>query len=213
MLEAFDKSLLLWLNSFHAPFFDGLMWAFSRTDTWLLFFTALLVTLMKGRDKCQQLLLILAIVLLIVFTDQVSAHVIKPYFQRLRPSHQPDIAHMVHLVRGYKGGLYGFVSSHAANTFGLATFLSLVFRRRMTIIMLFLWALLCSYSRIYLGVHFPGDILCGGILGVFVAFAIYRMLTHFKELTDTKPSQNLLIIGFFLSLLFAFARGIAFLFT
>jgi undecaprenyl-diphosphatase len=91
----------------------------------------------------------------------------KPYFLRLRPTHDPELQDIVHTVNNYKGGLYGFASSHAANTFGVAMFLWLLLKPKYPwVVFLFLWATLVTYTRIYLGVHFPGDIVVGGLIGI-----------------------------------------------
>lgn len=90
----------------------------------------------------------------------------KPFFARPRPSHEPGLAGLLHLVNGYKGGAYGFASSHAANTFGVAMFIYLLFRSRYAwISAIFVWAAVMSYTRIYLGVHYPGDIFAGALVG------------------------------------------------
>lgn len=211
MIEALDKSLLLWLNGFHTPFFDGVMWALSRTDTWLLLFGVLLVKLIQGREKRQQFLLLLAVVALVLLTDQLSSHLVKPLVHRLRPTHDPEIGALVHLVRGYRGGAYGFFSSHASNTFGLATLLSLVFRRRLSMVILFSWAALCSYSRIYLGVHYPGDILCGSLFGMMLALGIYRLLSLQVPNQPMQGTQIPIVVAYVFSLIFVLARGVAFI--
>lgn len=211
MIEALDKSLLLWLNGFHTPFFDGVMWVLSRTDTWLLLFGVLLMQLIQGREKRQQFMLLLAVGALVLLTDQVSSHLVKPLVLRLRPTHDPEIGALVHIVRGYRGGTYGFFSSHASNTFGLATLLSLIFRRRQTAAILFTWAALCSYSRIYLGVHYPGDIFCGAMFGVLLAYGIYLLLSVHVPYKPMQGSQIPLVVAFVLSLLYVLVRGLAFL--
>ncbi len=94
---------------------------------------------------------------------------------RLRPSHDPDISHLVHIVRDRQGGLYGFVSSHAANSFAFATFTFLAISRRWFTILIFSWATVVSYSRIYLGVHYPGDIIAGAALGLLTGTALWYL--------------------------------------
>ena len=107
--------------------------------------------------------------------DQFASTVCKPLFHRPRPTHDEEIGSLVTLVNNYRGGRYGFISSHAANSFGAALFLIGVFRNRLFTASILLWAVAVSYSRIYLGVHYPGDILAGAIAGVLGGIAIYNV--------------------------------------
>ena len=115
--------------------------------------------------------------LLITLADQSASGFFKPFFERLRPCHNPEIEHLVHTIKRC-GGQYGFASSHASNTFALGTFLFLVYRNKWSKLML-VWAAVVSYSRIYAGVHYPGDILVGAILGVLSAFIVYGLYRKF----------------------------------
>lgn len=118
-----------------------------------------------------------AVVLLIVLSDQVSVHAFKNVVHRLRPCHNPDIQSMVHLLNGRCGGSYGFVSSHAANVFALAMFLFLFFREKINNfgVWIFAWASVVAYSRVYAGVHYPGDIIVGALLGAGIGVAVYKL--------------------------------------
>lgn len=122
-------------------------------------------------------LLVLAAALLILLSDQISVHAFKNVFLRLRPCHNLLIQSKVHLLNGYCGGAYGFVSSHAANTFALAMFLSLFFYRKFKYfgIFIFLWAALNAYSRIYSGVHYPADVAVGAILGMGIGVTVFKI--------------------------------------
>jgi undecaprenyl-diphosphatase len=133
---------------------------------------------------------LIGIALAILLADQITSSLMKPYFARLRPSQEPALVGIVHLVRDYngeiyRGGLYGFASSHAANTFATATFFTLLFRaRHRWIYWLYLWAAGMTYTRIYLGAHYPGDILVGGIIGAasgFAGFSVYRWIRKKRE--------------------------------
>lgn len=181
-----DKELLLFLNSIHTPWLDPVMLFITHTLTWLPLYLFLLYLVIKEYKKdCWTVLL--GITLTIVLADQITSGLMKPYFARLRPSQEPTLAGLVHLVEGYKGGLYGFASSHAANTLGTATFFFLVFRETKTWIKwLFLWAVVMTYTRIYLGVHYPGDILVGGIIGVTSGWAGYKLYQWLKALVDRR---------------------------
>ena len=118
-----------------------------------------------------------ALGLVVLCTDQLASHVCKPVFQRLRPCYNTDFQYLIHLPKGLAGGRYGFVSSHATNTFGVAVFLTPVLKRfnPWTAIVLFLWAFVSSYSRIYIGFHYPGDILCGALLGILIGLILWKV--------------------------------------
>ena len=167
-LREFDVALFSALNGCHNAYFDNFMWLVAGKFAWLLMIVALLLTL---RDKGWRtaLLTVLAVAVVIAIADQVSSGIIKPIVERLRPSHNPDLAATIHVVNGYHGGLYGFVSSHAANAFASAVLLAMVVGRRHTALALVGWAAVVSYSRVYEGVHYPGDVVCGALVGVAAA--------------------------------------------
>ena len=177
-LNHLDTQLFLILNGLHTPFWDGVMEFASGKLTWFPLYIVLLLLLWR---KCgrQVIWWLLAVAVVVLLVDQISSSLIKPTVERLRPTHNPEIAHLVHIVNGYRGGLYGFVSSHAGNTFGVAVLLALVLGNRWGWIGLMQWAALVSYSRIYLGVHYPGDVLCGALLGVAVALSVYQIARRF----------------------------------
>ena len=127
------------------------------------------------------ILLLLFTALVFAFTDQISAGIIKPLVQRPRPSHDGSIMDQLHFVNDYHGGAYGFVSSHAANCFGLAVWVSCLYKRRSLVTAMMLYAVLNCYSRIYLGVHFPGDIICGTVLGILCGWLGYYCYTRFCQ--------------------------------
>ncbi|MCD8303100.1 MAG: phosphatase PAP2 family protein [Prevotellaceae bacterium] len=174
-LRATDQSLLLLLNGAHCPWLDGVMWALSDTLTWSLLALALLFLVVRAYNLRQFLVFLTMFALAILLADQLSSSLLKPLCHRLRPTHDPSVAGMVHTVRGYLGGQYSFVSSHAANLFALATYVSMVLRGRLLTVSLFLWAALVGYSRVYLGVHYPGDVLCGAMLGILVGWVCYQL--------------------------------------
>ena len=121
----------------------------------------------------RSLYVVAGIALCILLSDQISSSLLKPLVARLRPIHNPEIADMIHIVNGYRGGLYGFVSSHAANAATFVTFTALIFRNNIYTILLSLWAFLTAYSRVYLGVHYVGDVLGGALIGILVAVVVY----------------------------------------
>lgn len=171
-LIEWDKELLLFLNGLHNSFFDGFMYWISDRWIWIPMYAALLYPIVL-RKKWGTVLIAVCIALCVLFADQFASGFCKPFFERFRPSHDPAIMDMVHIVEGNRSGLYGFISSHAANTFAVAVFTICLFRKCIQAVPVILWALLNSYSRIYLGVHFPVDILAGTLAGVVVGFVCY----------------------------------------
>jgi undecaprenyl-diphosphatase len=143
---------------------------------------------LRDRPLKEALLILFGMALCILLADQISSTFIKPWVARLRPTHDPELMFQIRYITG-RAGQYGFVSSHAANTFAVATFMSLVFRHRLTTLCLFLWAAIVGYSRIYLGVHFPLDVVCGGLLGVVVGGVVYFLL-HFINIRLTASHQQ-----------------------
>jgi undecaprenyl-diphosphatase len=190
-----DESLFIWLNSQNSPFWDKVMWFFSGTMEWIPLYMVI-TGMIIYRFKWKSLPVIVATVLAIFLADQIAVRAFKEVFERLRPSHNPEFQGMVHILNGYRGGPYGFVSNHAANTFALATFLSLLFRNRYFTGGILLWASLVSYSRIYLGVHYPADIIGGAILGAGIGSMVYFFLSKMKtsrakfKLSDLIPFKR-----------------------
>ncbi|QQS52131.1 MAG: phosphatase PAP2 family protein [Bacteroidota bacterium] len=170
-----DTNLFLWLNGFHSEAWDKVMWFVSGKTEWIPLY-ALILAFLIYRYKWKSIPVIIAIVLLITMADQVSSNLIKDNVKRLRPSHVNALKNSIHILNDYRGGPYGFVSSHAANSFALAVFLSLVFRNKWFSAFMVIWAIFVSYSRIYLGVHYPGDILGGALLGALIGWLIYQLL-------------------------------------
>lgn len=174
-LDELDADALLAINSLNDAFQDMFWWMVSAKWASLLLLLALLWILMH-QNRRHALLVLAMLVLAIVLADQVSSGLIKHLVERLRPTHDPDLESMVHVINGYRGGMYGFVSSHAANSFAAVTLMSLVMRHRAVTISLLVWALLQCYSRMYLGVHYPGDILGGMLVGVVVGRLVWRLM-------------------------------------
>lgn len=147
----------------------------TKTGTWIPLLLVLLYVLLKNRPWREVVFFVIALALVIVIADRFSSGFCKPFFARFRPSHEPALEGLVDIVDGYRGGLYGFISSHAANTFGAWAFIALYMRRRVASVTVFLWACLSSYSRIYLGLHYPGDILMGALFGILTGACLYAL--------------------------------------
>lgn len=179
ILDNIDKQWLLFLNNDYPAFWDGIMVGFSEKITWIPLYLSLLFVIFK-KWKYQGLWIVVGLVLTVVVADQIASGVLKGAVQRLRPSHDPEMECLVELVNNYRSGRYGFVSSHAANSFGLALLAAMVFRNRVFSYGIFSWAIINAYSRIYLGVHYPGDILGGIIVGVVTALLFYWLLKKFR---------------------------------
>ena len=185
---SFDTELLLYINQCNNALLDGVMVKFSDTLTWLLLLLVVVFVVLRDRPVKEALCILLGIGLCVLLADQISSSLIKPWVARFRPTHDPEIMFMVRHITG-RGGLYGFVSSHAANTFAVATFLSLVFRHMPTTVSLLVWASIVGYSRIYLGVHFPLDVLFGALLGVVIGMLIYALLHFISLKLNSSPQQ------------------------
>ena len=188
-----DQEFFLLLNGMHSSFMDPIMWWVSDMLIWVPFYALLLFLLLRQESKKfttfdwkTVAFVVVAIALTITIADQIASGFCKPFFARFRPSHEPALEGLVHLLKNtngdfYKGGKYGFVSSHSANSFALAMFLFQLFKPGKYAWMLFVWAFVVAYSRIYLGVHYLGDILGGGFIGLFAGWVgskLYLFLKH-----------------------------------
>lgn len=178
----YERNLFFMLNGSDSPFLDRFMWLYSGKAVWLPLAAFILIVLLYKKKWRESILILLAIVLVVTFCDQFASHVCKPIFTRFRPTHHPDFMDQVKTVFDYRGGKYGFISSHAANAFGFATFMSLLFRYRLFTWTIILWAVLTAYTRVYLGVHFISDIVPGAIAGVFFGWLVYWLYVKARSL-------------------------------
>jgi undecaprenyl-diphosphatase len=173
-LDEIDKTIFLFLNGLHQDWLDPIMQFITGTVSWIPFYILILVFLF-WKFKKYAFIILIAIALSITAADQFTSSFMKPTFQRLRPCYDEQISHQVYNYVGC-GGQFGFASSHAANTFALAMILWIACRgmneRRKIAYLMFSWASLVTYSRIYVGVHYLGDVLVGGIVGIILAFLI-----------------------------------------
>jgi undecaprenyl-diphosphatase len=181
MLQHLDQQLFLFLNSHNSPFWDSVMYAISGRVIWAPLYLAILLYLVFTYKR-KFLIIIPFIIIAVTLADQVSVQLFKDIFMRLRPCHEPSLTGMVHLVKGECGGLYGFVSSHASNSFNVALLSLMFIKKRWYTICIIIWASVIGYSRIYLGVHYPGDVICGAMVGAFIGWGVYKLY----EVTDNK---------------------------
>lgn len=176
-LIALDKKLFLYLNALHTAWLDPIMFWMSERDIWIPLYVFLLFLAIKNY-RSNVWVVILAVVLAVTLADQIASTLMKPFFMRLRPSHEPDIENLIHYVNGYRGALYGFASSHASTIFAVATFFWLLFKQHYKwMFWLFAWAFVVAYTRIYLGVHYPGDVIVGAFIGILCGWVGHILCT------------------------------------
>lgn len=194
-LEHIDRELFLWLNSPHSTFMDTVMWYVSTTKLWIPLYAFFLVYAYKKGKIKYALYILIAVVACVALADLLSVHAFKNVFQRYRPTHNTEIGHLVKTVlkpngQEYRGGMFGFVSSHAANVSAITTFIILSFKQfSKWWFVLIAWAILIMYSRIYLGVHYPGDLVGGAILGSAIALLIFRFTKKLNPLHNVSKQE------------------------
>ena len=198
-----DTEILLAINAWHAPWADRLMWIISAKETWIPLYILLIIYLVKRfrqpatiakwkwlRPVPTCIIIILTIAAAVGLADFIASGILKELVARLRPSRVPELEGILHLVNGYKSGRYGFVSSHAANTMACALLFSLVWRKKIATIGLMLWVAMNCYSRMYLGVHYPLDIIGGLMVGALVAVAAYWALRALVVVSRADANQS-----------------------
>lgn len=171
-----DTTLLLFFNGSDNLYLDGVATLATRAWIWVPLYVSILYVLVREHNFRELSFILLALFVGILLCDQVSSSIVKPLVARWRPTHDPSISHLVDIVGGYRGGNYGFFSSHAANTCFIATYTSLILRHRSVVASLFLWCFINCWTRLYLGVHYPTDILVGLVFGALTGWFAYRVM-------------------------------------
>ncbi|MFT7113988.1 MAG: undecaprenyl-diphosphatase [Candidatus Azotimanducaceae bacterium] len=177
-----DQDLFLWLNNLGTETFDWFWKLITGKSIWIPLYLFLVFVLFKKHDWKTASILLLGGIAAVGFADLISVHAFKNVFERFRPCHESEIKEFVRVVKGC-GGKYGFVSSHASNSFAVAMYFYFVFANKNLkgLWLLPLWAAIVAYSRIYVGVHYPLDIICGGILGFILALGSWKLFTNISE--------------------------------
>ncbi len=194
----YERDTFLFLNGSSSKFLDAVMWLFSGAVMWIPVALFFIYALTYKKNYKEWLPVFLAIGVLILFCDGFSSHICKPYFMRLRPTHHPLFMDEVKTVFGYRGGLYGFISGHATNFFGFAMFSALIMKNKIYTTIIFIWAALIAYSRIYLGVHFISDILAGMVSGIAIGaitYGLYQLVMHYSPICLAKPVSNTRLVA------------------
>lgn len=200
-----DKQLLLMLNGSDSVFLDSVIMTLTTAQTWIPLYQALLYVVWKTNRHAREILFVLlAGGLCVLLAGAVDDEIVKPLVARWRPTHDPEIGSLIDTVNGYRGGNYGFFSAHAANTFSIAVFFSLLMRHRLFVCFMVGWSLVNCYTRLYLGVHYPGDITVGLLWGGFVGWLVYRLYCR-VTIPARYQYRDLLVPVFVLCLLVLYA--------
>lgn len=190
-LVQLDTELFLTLNALHTTYLDPFMKLFSSKLIWAPLYASLIYVMWRNLSWRQLLCSLVCVALVILFADQVSSTLIRPFVARMRPANLDNpIAPLVHIVDGYRGGRYSFPSCHAANTVGLALYIALLLRHRGLTLFMAAWALITCYSRIYLGVHYPGDLLVGALIGSIGALLMYTLYCRITRRLSPSPQPS-----------------------
>lgn len=180
-----DAQIVLWINGHYAEWLDQVMWVISRANTWIALYVLLVgLIIYRYRNWKAVLFILIGFGIAVGLSDYLCSGILKPIVCRPRPTHEPALEGMLHIVNGYTGGLYGFCSSHAANTMSVGLLFSLLYRNKIATAGLMTWVALNSYSRMYLGAHYPTDILCGLLIGSAWAVLVWWVLTRLLHVDD-----------------------------
>lgn len=212
-LIQFDKQLLLAVNGSDSLFLDILVRTLTTATTWIPFYVSLLYMVIRNSRSMKNVgLVLLSAALCVLIAGTVDDAIVKPLVARWRPTHDPEIGYLVDIVNGYRSGKYGFFSAHASNTFSICIFFCLLVRNRVFSCAIIAWSLTNCWTRLYLGVHFPGDILVGlcwgGLTGTGVYY-FYRRITHYPRFLPYRSVDiDVVISVLVLTLVYAVIRAL-----
>lgn len=202
-----DTALLLAVNGLHSGFGDTFLWLVSRKFEWIPMYAALFYVVFRNFHWKVALASLVAMALIFALTDAFTSQILRPAVARLRPSNlENPVSAMVHVVDGYRSGRYGFPSAHSSNSWGLAFFMAWLLRKRALTLFLAFWATLQCYSRLYLGVHYPGDLLAGMLMGFASATAVYFLfwrITKYPIPAELRHAYVPVVVGLLTLLVFA----------
>ncbi|MFT4781080.1 MAG: undecaprenyl-diphosphatase [Psychroserpens sp.] len=181
-LIKYDQELFLYLNGLGTPFWDSFWLAYTYKLNWIPFYAILGYLIYRKRNSKMFVLTLVVIALMITFTDQVT-NLFKYGVERFRPCHEDGIAENMRLVRAHCGGRFGYFSGHASNSMALAIFVGLLLKQSFKYLkyILFVWAFVMAYSRIYVGAHYPLDVLSGMMFGAFTGFLFYKLDSYLQS--------------------------------
>lgn len=197
-LNEIDTQIFLFFNGCHNSYWDGFMYMFTNAKTWIPLYISFLYVMIRNYQPKAILTTLAAIALLVLLCDQTASGLLKPMVGRLRPSNEDNpLSPMVHIVQGYRGGKYGFPSSHASNTWGISLLAIYLVRRKLLTYLLLVWTLLTCYTRMYLGVHYFGDILVGSLIGIIYATVVYLVYRrYFPQYEEAYSHKHPIVYGY-----------------
>lgn len=172
-IEQLDQSILLWVNQHNSLFFDDVMWSISSKSFGIPFYLLVAYLLFKKFGIKNAIIALAVIGASIGLSDLISTELFKNLIQRYRPTHHLELKDQLHIVNDYRGGKFGFVSSHSANMFAFAIASLMFLKTKWLSILLIIFALIVAYSRVYLGVHYPLDVFVGADLGASIGLILY----------------------------------------
>ena len=191
MIQQLDQSITLALNGSDSLFWDNLMMCVTNTFSWSLIIIMLLVIFFRNNYVRDAFIILLTIGLMIFVADRLCSGLVKPMVARWRPTQDPEIMYLIDIVDGYRGGRFGFFSGHACNTFCMATFLSLLFRYKAVTFTLYFWSATTTFTRLYLGVHYFGDVTVGLIVGCLIGWGFYYLYDKvMQRLQSSRLTSN-----------------------